>query len=100
MVACVLLPIAHLAFLVVQSSLLESLSLSGKKEEMHELLTQVARSRGDDAKADPSLIAKLTAKVPADTREFVQLQLLKFLAQHSNHLPGFVLPAAATTTPV
>jgi len=56
----------------------------------------VARNHVDEADAaaqvDPFLVSQLASLLPPSVRDTVQRAALRFLRQHANHLPGFVLP--------
>jgi hypothetical protein len=59
--------------------------------------TSIAQSSATAASSEKvrerqRLVSKLAAMLPSAPRELIQIHLLRFLSQHANHLPGFVIP--------
>ena len=51
-----------------------------------------AAAANTGAAADPFLVSQLTALLPPAIKDTVQRATLRFIRQHANHLPAYVIP--------
>lgn len=68
------------------------LDMESNTDALQAVLEKFAEWR-EEAQPDPARMMSLVEELPQSIKEMVQIRLLKFLELHSNHLPGYVVPA-------